>query len=51
MLGRDADLAEERLRRFVESYAVTVEKTKKRYEYVDLRYPNGFALRVPDGSG
>jgi cell division protein FtsQ len=51
MLGRDADLAEERLRRFVESYAVTVGKTKKRHEYVDLRYPNGFALRVPDGSG
>jgi cell division protein FtsQ len=51
MLGRDADLAEERLHRFVESYAVTVGKTKKRHEYVDLRYPNGFALRVPDGSG
>jgi len=51
MLGRDADLAEERLRRFVESYAPTAEKTKKRHEYVDLRYPNGFALRVPDGSG
>lgn len=51
MLGRDADLAEERLARFVKSYGVALEKTKKRHEYVDLRYPNGFALRVPDGSG
>jgi cell division protein FtsQ len=49
MLGRDADLAEVRLRRFVEIYP-TVEKTKK-HEYVDLRYPNGFALRVPDWNG
>ena len=49
MLGRDADLAEERLRRFVEVYP-SVQR-KKQPEYVDLRYPNGFALRVPDGSG
>ena len=48
MLGRDADLAEARLRRFVETYP-SVEKRK--HEYVDLRYPNGFALRVPDGNG
>jgi cell division protein FtsQ len=49
MLGRDADEAEGRLQRFVEAYP-SVERTKK-YEYVDLRYPNGFALRVPGGSG
>lgn len=48
MLGRDADLAEARLRRFVEIYP-SVEKRK--HEYVDLRYPNGFALRVPDWNG
>jgi cell division septal protein FtsQ len=24
---------------------------KKQHEYVDLRYPNGFALRVPDWNG
>jgi len=48
MLGRDADLAEARLRRFVETYP-SVEKRK--HDYVDLRYPNGFALRVPDGNG
>jgi cell division protein FtsQ len=43
-LGRDADLAEARLRRFVEVYP----GAKSKSEYVDLRYPNGFALRVPD---
>ena len=46
MLGRDADQADARLRRFVEIYP-SVEK-KKAHEYVDLRYPNGFALRLPD---
>jgi cell division protein FtsQ len=46
MLGRDADQAEARLRRFIEIYPL-VEKTKQ-HEYVDLRYPNGFALRIPD---
>jgi cell division protein FtsQ len=43
-LGRDADLAETRLRRFVEVYPTVNNKN----EYVDLRYPNGFAVRVPD---
>ena len=43
-LGRDADLAEHRLRRFVEVYPTV----KSKNEYVDLRYPNGFAVRVPD---
>lgn len=46
MLGRDADLAEQRLRKFVEVYP----KLKPR-DYVDLRYSNGFALRVPDWNG
>jgi cell division protein FtsQ len=48
MLGRDPDLAEERLRRFIEAYP---SLRKKEPEYVDLRYPNGFALRVPDWNG
>ena len=48
MLGRDADAAETRLRRFVEVYDVALEKMRKKHEYVDLRYPNGFALRAPD---
>ena len=46
-LGRDADAAEERLERFVRAAA----KGVARYDYVDLRYPNGFALRLPDGKG
>jgi len=48
MLGRDGELAETRLRRFVEAYPLV---KKKQHEYVDLRYPNGFALRVPDWNG
>jgi cell division protein FtsQ len=50
MLGRDGDQAEARLRRFVEAYAQSVDKGRK-HDYIDLRYPNGFALRVPDGNG
>ena len=48
MLGRDADAAEERLRRFVGVYDATLKTMQRKHEYVDLRYPNGFALRVPD---
>lgn len=51
MLGRDADGAEARLARFVEAYAATLGRIARRHEYVDLRYPNGFALRVPELSG
>jgi cell division protein FtsQ len=49
-LGRDvaADAAEQRLRRFVAAYALTLGRMARRHEYVDLRYPNGFALRVPE---
>ena len=48
MLGRDPDLAEDRLRRFVDAYP---SLRNRALDYVDLRYPNGFALRVPDSSG
>ena len=48
MLGRDGQQAEARLRRFVAVYP-SLEK-KKHHEYVDLRYPNGFAMRQP-GTG
>jgi cell division protein FtsQ len=51
MLGRDADAAESRLRRFVEAYPATLAKIARKHEYVDLRYPNGFALRVPELKG
>ena len=38
----------ERLSRFVALYEQTLGRLKRRLEYVDLRYPNGFALRVPE---
>lgn len=49
-LGRD-QLKEpvlERLSRFVAFYPQTLGSLKRRLDYVDLRYPNGFALRVPE---
>ena len=48
MLGRDADLAESRLQRFVAVYDQTLKGMSRRHDYVDLRYPNGFAVRVPE---
>jgi cell division protein FtsQ len=49
-LGRD-QLKEpvlERLSRFVAFYAQTLGRLNRKLDYVDLRYPNGFALRVPE---
>jgi len=46
MLGRDADLAESRLQRFVAVYDATVGRLPGRHDTVDLRYANGFAVRV-----
>jgi cell division protein FtsQ len=49
-LGRD-QLKEpvlERLSRFVAYYAQTMGSLNRRLDYVDLRYPSGFALRVPE---
>lgn len=51
MLGRDAEAAEVRLRKFVEIYADTLGKIARKHDYVDLRYPNGFALRLPELKG
>jgi cell division protein FtsQ len=48
MLGRDGDQAEARLRRFVGVYDATLKPLSRKDEYVDLRYPNGFALRAPE---
>ena len=49
-LGRDSDKerVEERLAKFVSVYPQTLGKSLRRLDYVDLRYPNGFALRVPE---
>lgn len=44
-LGREE--VEARLARFVAAYARTVGGLERRLDYVDLRYPNGFAVRVP----
>jgi len=42
-LGRDADAAERRLARFIDAYSGTLAAPGAS---VDLRYPNGFAVRV-----
>lgn len=49
-LGRDSekDRIDDRLARFVSVYPRTLGKFPRRLDYVDLRYPNGFALRVPE---
>jgi cell division protein FtsQ len=45
-LGR-SDL-ENRLARFVQNYERAAQVLGRRVEYVDLRYTNGFAVRVPE---
>lgn len=49
-LGRDNDKdpTQERLARFVDVYPRTIGRLARRLDYADLRYPNGFALRVPE---
>jgi cell division protein FtsQ len=44
-LGRDADAAERRLARFIEAYVERAQPNPHLNLNVDLRYPNGFALR------
>ncbi|MCL4800670.1 MAG: cell division protein FtsQ/DivIB [Burkholderiales bacterium] len=41
------DTAEARLARFVSSYPQAAAQLEGRVRHVDLRYPNGFAVRVP----
>lgn len=52
-LGRDApnDPVEARLARLVAAYPQTLARMPRKHEYVDLRYPNGFALRLADAKG
>jgi cell division protein FtsQ len=45
-LGREH--VEARLDRFVAAYARTVGLLQRRLNYVDLRYPNGFAVGIPE---
>jgi cell division protein FtsQ len=51
MLGRDGDTAEGRLARFVQVYGETLGRIPRHHDYVDLRYANGFALRIPELRG
>jgi cell division protein FtsQ len=46
MLGRNGDVAEQRLQRFVDLYDQTLGRMSGPHAYVDLRYANGFAVRV-----
>ena len=45
-LGRDQ--VEARLARLASVYDRTIAPLNRRIEYVDLRYPNGFAVRIPE---
>jgi cell division protein FtsQ len=45
-LGRDQ--VRTRLQRYVAHHAGTVEKLARQIDYIDLRYVNGFAVRIPE---
>ena len=45
-LGRES--IEARLERFIAVYPRTVGRLQRRLAYVDLRYPNGFAVGIPE---
>jgi len=52
-LGREQsrEAPEARLARFVAAYPATLGRLARAHDSVDLRYPNGFALRVPELKG
>lgn len=43
VLGREK--TEERLQRFMQSYSTTIANKYANIDYIDLRYPNGFAVK------
>lgn len=45
-LGRER--VEARLARFIAVYDRTIHRLQRKLDYVDLRYPNGFAVRIPE---
>ena len=47
-LGRDQ--MEVRLERYVALYQRSLAPLQRRLDYVDLRYPNGFAVRLPEAA-
>jgi len=48
VVGRSVDRAVDRLTRFVAAYPDTLATLNRKLGYVDLRYSNGFALRIPE---
>lgn len=48
-LGRES--VETRLARYIQVHERTIGTLKRRIEYVDLRYANGFAVRIPELKG
>lgn len=52
-LGREqpGETPESRLARFVAAYPATLGRIARAHEHVDLRYPTGFALRLPEPKG
>ncbi|MBL8507764.1 cell division protein FtsQ/DivIB [Chitinimonas sp. JJ19] len=46
-IGRDD--VDARLGKFIKAYPTTLAVIKRPVSYVDLRYPNGFSVRVPPG--
>ena len=42
---------EARLARFIAVHGTTVGVLNRRVDYIDLRYPNGFAVRIPELKG
>ena len=45
-LGREG--VEARLDRYIAVYGRTLGRLQRKLDYVDLRYPNGFAVRIPE---
>lgn len=45
-IGREDGVG--RLRRFVTAYPNSLARLDQPFEYVDLRYPNGFAVKMPE---
>jgi len=45
-LGRER--LEPRLERFIAVFERTIGRLQRKLDYVDLRYPNGFAVRIPE---
>ncbi len=43
-----ARAVEARLARFIAAYERTLAQLGRKLDYVDLRYPNGFAVRIPE---